>query len=341
MVQITRYPLVSHLRAEASQHVLRFRGGRLVQGGRGLAFWFVPLSTAISCVSAEDLEVPFLIRGRSKDFQEVNVQGSVTYRVKEYLRLAERIDFSIDVKTGLHRSNPLERIASAVTSLAQQLSIDLLASTPLATLLAEGCERVRARLDEGFRREPGLTELGIELVAVRVSAVQPSVEVEKALRMPMREAIQQEADEATFKRRAQAVDKERAIQENELQNKIELARREATLIEQSGTNDRRRASDLADIERIAAEAEARRREIAAFAEASAIRAISEANVDGERARTEIYSALPSDRLMALAVQELAGKLTAIGEVTITPDHVGSIMRQLGLVLERREPAKEG
>jgi regulator of protease activity HflC (stomatin/prohibitin superfamily) len=339
MVQITRYPVLSHLRAEPSQYILRFSRGRLVEGGRGLSFWFLPLSAAISSVAAEDLEVPFLIRGRSRDFQEVNVQGSVTYRVKEYLRLAERVDFSIDLQTGLHRSNPLERIAGAVTSLAQQLSIDLLASSPLATLLAEGCERVRARLDEGFRREPGLAELGIDLVAVRVSSVQPSTEVEKALRMPMREAIQQDADEATFKRRAQAVEKERAIQENELQNKIELARRESTFIEQSGTNDRRRATDAADIERIAAESEARRREIAAHAEANAIRAIAEANVAGERARTEIYSELPSDRLMALAVQELAGKLTSIGEVTITPDHVGSMLQQLGLVTTRTQAAK--
>ena len=58
--------------------------------------------------------------------------------------------------------------------------------------------------------------------------------------MPTREAIQQAADEATFQRRAQAVEKERAIQENELQNKIELARREEQLIAQKGQHLRTR-----------------------------------------------------------------------------------------------------
>ena len=40
------------------------------------------------------------------------------------------------------------------------------------------------------------------------------------------------ADEAAFARRAMAVEKERAIQENELQNRIELAKKEEGLIEQ-------------------------------------------------------------------------------------------------------------
>jgi hypothetical protein len=89
-----------------------------------------------------------------------------------------------------------------------------------------------------------------------VGAVKPVAEVEKALQIPVREAIQQEADEATFRRRAQAVEKERAIQENELQTQVELTRREAHLIHQRGENERKRATDEAGAARIAAEAAA-------------------------------------------------------------------------------------
>ena len=87
--------------------------------------------------------------------------------------------------------------------------------------------------------------MGLEVVSVRVGAVKPVAEVEKALQVPVREGIQQEADEATFRRRAEAVEKERAIQENELQNQIELARREADLIERRGENERKRVTDEA------------------------------------------------------------------------------------------------
>jgi hypothetical protein len=65
--------------------------------------------------------------------------------------------------------------------------------------------------------------------------------------------IGQQADDAAFARRAAAVDKERAIAENELGNRIELARREANLVEQEGANERRRATEKAAASLIATE----------------------------------------------------------------------------------------
>lgn len=330
MAQVTRYPFLSHLRAEPSQHILRYRKGRLVATGRGLAFWFRPLHAAIAAVPGEDLEIPFLFQGRSKDFQEVNVQGGTTYRVTDPARLADRVDFSIDLGTGAHLHKPLERIAGAVTELAQQLTTDFLAAGTLAKLLTSGCEEIRQRIDAGLREDPGLAEMGVSLVAVRVSSVSPSPEVEKALRIPVRESIQQDADEATFRRRAQAVEKERAIQENELQNKIELSKREEQLIEQKGANDKRRVTDEAAAAKIVAEGQAVRVELDAKAKATSIRAVEEATVGAERERMLIYREFPPERLMALAVQALAGKLSSVGPVTITPDNLGSILKQLGL-----------
>ena len=47
------------------------------------------------------------------------------------------------------------------------------------------------------------------------------------------------SDKATFERRALAVEREGAIAENELQNQIELARRQEQLVAQNGANARR------------------------------------------------------------------------------------------------------
>jgi hypothetical protein len=163
-----------------------------------------------------------------------------------------------------------------------------------------------------------------------VSSVTPSAEVEKALRVPVREAIQQEADEATFRRRALAVEKELAIQENELQNKIELAKREEQFIEQKGENDRRRITDEVQSAEIAAEGQAKRADLLSKAKAAEIKAVEEARVAAERERMLIYRDFPADRLMALAAQELASKLKGIDSVTITPDHVGALLKQIGL-----------
>ena len=78
------------------------------------------------------------------------------------------------------------------------------------------------------------------------------------MQTPTFEALQQKADEATFERRALAVDKERAIAENELANKTELARREKQLIAEEAENARDRATGLAEAQQIEAAAEAER-----------------------------------------------------------------------------------
>ncbi len=141
---------------------------------------------------------------------------------------------------------------------------------------------------------------------MRVAAVTPSADVEKALRQPTREAIQQKADHATFARRALAVENERAIEENELQNRIELARREEQLVEQAGANDRLRAQQEADTHEL----------------------VQGARLRVERERAEIQGAMPPAVLVALALRELAGQLGQIEHLTITPDLVAPLLERL-------------
>jgi regulator of protease activity HflC (stomatin/prohibitin superfamily) len=328
VAEIRNYRLMRHLRAEPSSHVLRFRRGRQVASGRGLTFWFRPLSTSVAEVPMDDRELPFLFHGRTQDFQDAAVQGGVTFRVIDPEKAAERVDFAIDLRTGALLKQPLEKIAGFLTELAQQFAFGYLTQTSLRHVLAEGVSEVRQRVWEGLRSEAGVQDMGLSVVAVRVVAVRPVPEVEKALQVPIREAIQQEADVATFRRRAEAVEKERAIQENELQNQIELARRETNLIDQQGDNAKRRAVDAADAARIAAESEAQRAAIAARAEAESIALVEESKVKAEQERMAIYRDFPTERLLGLAAQRLAGKLQRIEHLNLTPDLLGSLLTNL-------------
>jgi regulator of protease activity HflC (stomatin/prohibitin superfamily) len=328
MAEIRTYPMVRHLRAEPSLHILRFRRGRRVGSGRGLAFWFRPLSTSIAEIPMDDRELPFLFHGRTQDFQDATVQGVITFRVIDPEKVAERVDFAIDLRTGVLLKQPLEKLAGLLTELAQQFALGYLAQTPLRHALAEGVTEIRERIGEGLRGEAAMEEIGLEVVAVRVGAVKPVADVEKALQIPVREAIQQEADVATFRRRAEAVEKERAIQENELQNQIELARREANLINQRGENEKKRVTDEVAAARIAAEAEAERTGIQARAQADSITALEEAKVKAERDRMAIYRDFPADRLLGLAAQSLAEKLQRIEHLNLTPDLLGGLLASL-------------
>jgi regulator of protease activity HflC (stomatin/prohibitin superfamily) len=271
MAEIIALPFIHHLRSDASSHVLHYRRGKLKRSGRGLAFWFRPLASSIAEVPADARELPLLFHGRSVDFQDVTAQGVITYRVDDPQALARNLDFSLDLRRGVWLKQPLEKLALALSELAQQHAWDYIARTSLREVLREGQAVVRQRIEAGLSADPSLAALGLALVSVRVSSLRPTADLEKALEAPMREHIQQESDEAAFQRRALAVEKERAIAENELQNQIELAKREELLIAQQGQNARRKAGEDAEAQRIATESEAARTRLLAEAAAGKMR----------------------------------------------------------------------
>lgn len=317
MAEIRRYPFLRHLRSEASAHVTHYRKGRRRRAGRGLAFWFRPDGASIAEIPMDDRDMPFLFRGRSKDYQEVTVQGLITWRVADPEGLAERLDFTINLKTGAYLHEPLDQVATLLTGLARQEALRYLAELPIGELLENGPAPLQACVERGLTSAGRLKAMGIEAIAVRLADLAPSAELDRALQTPTFEALQQRADEATFERRAVAVEKERAIAENELQNRIELARRESQLIAQEDENARNRATGKAEA-----------RQIIAAGEAERIRVVGRARADTEKARMDIYRDLPRDVLMALAAREFAGKLTSIEHLSVTPDLLGSLLGDL-------------
>lgn len=330
MADIARYPFVRHLRGSSTTHVEQIRNGQLVRSGVGASFWFRPLNAVLNEVPVDDRELPLLFHARTSDFQDVTVQATITYRVTDPTTAAGRIDFSIDPENGRWRSTPLDQVAGLLTESAQQYALDLLATIPLAAAMAGGVGPIRAVITEGLRGDRRLTETGIAVVGVRVVALRPEPEVEKALRTPTREQVQQEADKATFERRAVAVERERAIGENELQTQIELARREEQLVQQRGANARREAAERAAAAEIATVAEAQRAVTLAEAKAAGTRLAGAAHGDAEAARLAAYREVSETVLLALTIKELAANLPKIETLVLSPDLVTKALAQLGM-----------
>lgn len=329
MADIARYPLFRHLRGSSTTHVEQIRDGKTIRAGVGASFWFRPLSAVLNEVPVDDRELPLMFHARTSDFQDVTVQATITFRVTDPATAAGRIDFSIDPDTGRWRGTPLDQVAGLLTESAQQYAIDLLATVDLTTAMAGGVGPVRTVIADGLADDERLAATGIAVVGVRVVAVRPEPEMEKALRTPTREQVQQEADRATFERRAIAVERERAIGENELQTQIELARREEQLVAQRGANARREAEEQAAAGVVATEAEARRTVTLAEARAEGTRLAGVAQGDAEAARVAAYRDVPEAVLLALAVKELAANLPQIDTLVLSPDLVSKALAQLG------------
>lgn len=317
MAYIKNLGFFAQLRSEASNYIIRFRNGRMVQSGRGITFWFWPENASISEVPMDDRETTVFVKGRSKDFQDVGVQGSITWHVTDPQLLAQRLDFSIGLSNGIHRSEPLQRIENRFNGLVSQATLQYMADSPVRELLDGGLDPLRTRLEASLAAAAPLVEIGIGVVAVRLSNLAPSKELERALQTPTFESLQQKADQATFERRALAVEKERAIAENELANKTELARREKLLIAEEAENARNRASGVAEASKIESAAEADR-----------IRTVESAKAEAELARIAIYRDIAPSVLMGLAARDFAGKVKGIEHLNVTPDLLAAVVGEL-------------
>ncbi|MEL7347566.1 MAG: SPFH domain-containing protein, partial [Pseudomonadota bacterium] len=284
MAQIRRYPFARHIRTEASCHVQYFRRGTLKKSGRGLSFWFDPTRASIAEVPLADRELPFMVKTQSADYQDLAVQGMILWRVEDAERLADRVDFTLDLWTGEPQAKPEDHIRSILTGLAREFADSYLKGLGVRAVLEAGLAPLQAALNAGFAEDPTAADLGLTVFAVRVAALTPTSELARALQAPTFESLQQQADEATFARRALAVEKERAIAENELGNQVELAARRAELIAREDENARSEAEADAAARKIRAEAEADAKVIGAEAEATRIRAVEQAAAEGEKAR---------------------------------------------------------
>ena len=167
MAEITTFPLLRHLRAEPTAHVLHYRRGTLARDGAGLAFWFRPIHTAVAEVPIDDRELPFLFHVRSADFQELTVQGAIAFRVADP-RCSLAASTSRSTSLGAVDAGP----ARAGRGAAHPARAAVRDRRARAARPAHDPRR-RRRADPrphrgGLAGEPALGELGLEVVAVRV-----------------------------------------------------------------------------------------------------------------------------------------------------------------------------
>lgn len=306
MATIRRYPFLSHVTVNANRELLTAKGGRIRSHGAGAATWFSPLGTSLVEVPLEDLSFGSIVRVVTRDRQEVSVQMAFIVRLLDARLAAQRFDFALDPVTGSWSGTPLQEVQTRLVERAQQVVARVIGAEPLNEAFATGFDRVGADLAAALAGAEDLKAAGIEVLEVRVLSLRADEEMERAHQTITREAAQAEADRATYERRAQAVERERAIKENELNNRTELARRQTELVELEGNNERRRTEQSVERSRLLAEAE--QQVLAA----------------------KLQTLGQADRLAVLATMlpEITAALPKVDALTVTPDTLGSAIRHL-------------
>ncbi|MDR1118539.1 MAG: SPFH domain-containing protein, partial [Bifidobacteriaceae bacterium] len=252
---IKRYPFLRRYQGSPTGFAVHLARGELAHTGTGQAFWFRPQVSALSEVPASDRELPLIFHAMTADHQDVTCQMALTFRFTDPVRASERFDFAVfppaeEPAQGDHQA------ATVLGQLAQSAVAAKVAGLTLEEALTTGPARIKAALLEGLAGEARLEDAGVGIVALSVLAVRADSDVEQSLQTPLREKLQAEADAATYARRALAVERERAIEENALATRIELAARRERLVAQEGANARHEAEEAGAAALITARAEA-------------------------------------------------------------------------------------
>ena len=322
-----------YAKTSPSTYVIQYRNGQPVREGTGLAFFYFAPNASLVSVPLDSVDVPFMFNEVSSDFQEVTVQGQVTYRVADPKLLASLMNFTLK-PNGEYVSEDPTRLPQRVVNAVQVQLRSVLSGRSLHELL-RGWEQMVQSVRDGLRRPDGLASLGLELVNLAVLAVRPNPETARALESTVREQILKQADDAMYLRRNSAIEQERAVKENELNTEIaietkkrqiretQLEAERAALERRQQIQDQEMAGRIAledknkaltdlRVENARKEAEAK-----AYAVGSVMKAVQGVDPKVLQALT-VGNADPS-ALIAMAFQGLAENAERIGELNISPD----------------------
>ena len=208
----------SYIKTEPTQYVLEYRNGRPVREGAGLAFWYFAPSTSIVVVPTASVNEPFIFPEVTADFQEVTVQGQITYRIADPQRTAALLNFTVGPR-GTYVSEDPTKLSQRLIGEVQVVMRAEMQALPLKDALASGdglIERVAMQL----KSRATVAALGLEVLGLSLLAVRPKAETSKALEAEAREALLGRADDATYARRNAAVEHERTIKESEFSTEI-------------------------------------------------------------------------------------------------------------------------
>ena len=126
-------------------------------------------------------------------------------------------------------------------------------------------------------------------------------------------------------RRASAVERESQISENEMQSKLDLARKRADLVDQEGHTARREAEEKATADAIAVEAEARRIVEKAKAYEADWKTAGAARTATDASYVRALGEAGPEVARAVALKELAKNMPSFGDITITADVLSDLV----------------
>jgi hypothetical protein len=306
-------------------YVIQFRSGKIVRAGAGLSFFYFAPNSMLVQVPIASADLPFVFNEVSADFQDMTIQGELTYRISDPKRITALLDFSLDVR-GHYRSNDAEKLGDRLVHAAQILARSFTQRHTLAELLVSSDTLVQEMIEK-LKACETVAMLGVEVLGLSIISIKAAPDMAKALQADAREQLLRKADEAIFVRRNAALELERKIKESELNTEIAVEQKKRQVRETQMEADvavEQQRSQLVEhrVENERKEAEAR---------GQALRATLEPlkDIDWRTLMAASAGEINPKLLVAMAFRDLADNAAKIGQLNISPDLLNALLSSDG------------
>lgn len=314
--------MIGFVKAPPTRYVIHHQNGRVRREGAGLSFfYYAPTSTIVS-VPLNSADVPFAFPEVTADFQEVTLQGQLTYRIRDPQRAAAMLDFTISA-LGKPASDDPAKLPERLVQEAQTRTRAVVQRMPLREALVSS-ETIVAEVLAALRASESVAMLGAEILGLVLVSIRPAPEMARALEAESREALQRRADEAIYERRNAAVESERRIRESELNTEIAVQEKQRQIRETQVAADiavERQRSDLIDtrVQNDRKDADAR-----AYSLEAVLAPLRQTDWRILMA-SGIGGGTDARQMIALAFRDLADNAGKIGELNISPDLLRTLL----------------
>lgn len=235
---------IRYAQFDAMTHVLHYQNGKISREGRGLSFFYFAPTSSIVAIPISSNDLPFIFSETTGDYQTVNIQGQITYKVGDPKVLADILDFTVD-GNGHYKKNDMEKLNQRIVNEAQTAISSFIHGIKLKEAI-RSAKTIETRISEGLFNSQAIKMLGIDILGASILAIHATPEMTRALETETREKLQQEADQAIYERRNFAVEQERVIKESELNTEIaveekrkQIAEKQTELKVQEAESDRK------------------------------------------------------------------------------------------------------
>jgi len=209
---------ISYIKFDSMTYVIHFKNGQVAKEGRGLSFFYFSPNSSISAIPLGSNDLPFIFNETTHDYQNISIQGQVTYKISNPKQLAELLDFTVD-SSGMYKKNDAEKLNQRIINEAQTATASFIHSLGLKEAI-RSAKTVEIKINDGLKSSQAISGLGIEILTVSILAIKATPEMARALETETREKLSQDADHAIYERRNFAVEQERKIKESELNTEI-------------------------------------------------------------------------------------------------------------------------